>query len=120
MYKELFAGYTIDKNEVMKTFKSENYKGLVVVRDIDFFSSCEHHMVPFFGKVHIGYVPNGKIIGLSKFGRIVEMFSRRLQVQEKMTNQIVEFIEENLHPVGVIVYVEATHLCMVMRGRKNQ
>lgn len=116
MYSEIFAGYKQDGEELVKVFDSEEYEGLVVVKDIEFYSHCEHHMVPFFGKVHIGYVPNGKIIGLSKFGRIVDMFGKRLQVQERLTNEIANFIQEKLEPRGVIVQIEATHLCMVMRG----
>lgn len=119
MYDEIFAGYKQDGDSLVKVFDSEEYEGLVVVKDIEFFSHCEHHMVPFFGRVHIGYVPNGKIIGLSKFGRIVDMFSKRLQVQERLTKDILTFIQEKLKPEGVIVQIEATHLCMVMRGIKK-
>lgn len=118
-YGELFSGYEADLKSTIKTFDSENYDQMIVIKDIDYFSHCEHHMVPFFGRVHIGYIPNGKVLGLSKFARIVEAYSRRLQIQERMTKQIAEFIQEELKPVGVIVVVEGTHLCMVMRGVKK-
>eukprot|EP00039_Didymoeca_costata_P018373 m.333190 g.333190 ORF g.333190 m.333190 type:complete len:265 (+) comp17090_c0_seq1:70-864(+) len=94
----------------------ENHKNMVVVKDIEFFSHCEHHMVPFFGKVHIAYIPNGPVIGLSKLARIVDVFARRLQVQERMTNQIANALMEELTPQGVAVVVKGTHMCMVMRG----
>ncbi|MBN1617884.1 GTP cyclohydrolase I FolE [Candidatus Dojkabacteria bacterium] len=119
MYKELFSGYSADLSCVAKVFDSEGYEDMVTVKDIDFFSTCEHHIIPFFGKVHIAYIPNGKIIGLSKFGRIVEIFARRLQLQERLTNQIADFIEEKISPRGLIVAIEGTHLCMVMRGIKK-
>jgi len=119
MYQEIFSGYNIDPKSVFKTFNSDGYEGVVMVSDIGFHSMCEHHMAPFFGKVHIGYMPNGKIMGLSKFARLVEIFSRRLQVQERITKQIADSIMENLHPLGVIVYIEAEHMCMTMRGVKK-
>jgi GTP cyclohydrolase I len=92
---------------------------MVVVKDIDFSSLCEHHMLPFYGRAHVAYVPNGKVVGLSKIPRIVDMFARRLQVQERMTQQIADFIQEVLHPQGVAVVVEGTHMCSVMRGVKK-
>lgn len=116
MYSEIFSGYKTDMSNISKTFDAEGYAGFVIVKDIDFFSTCEHHMVPFFGKIHIGYIPNDKIIGLSKFGRIVEAYSRRLQVQERLTDEIANYIENVLKPKGVIVVIEAVHFCMVMRG----
>lgn len=119
MYNELLGGYRIDPKSVFKVFNSELYQGLVVVSDINFFSLCEHHMVPFYGKIHIGYVPNGKILGLSKFVRLVEIYARRLQMQERLTRQIDEAIVKYLDPHGVIVYCEAEHLCMSMRGVKK-
>ena len=99
---------------------SENCKDMIVVRDIEFFSLCEHHMIPFFGRAHVGYLPNGKIIGLSKIPRIVDMFSRRLQVQERLTDEIAYTIQEILEPIGVAVVMEGRHLCMQMRGVEKQ
>lgn len=131
MYDEIFGGYQIDAKELLnKTFAEDagieeavdgiNYlQGMVIVRDITFYSHCEHHMVPFFGKAHIGYIPNKRVVGLSKLCRVVDAFARRLQIQERLTKQIADTIQEVLDPQGVMVVVEAEHLCMKMRGIKN-
>lgn len=120
MYSEIFSGYRQDPYEILsKTFEDENHEELVIVRDIEFFSHCEHHMVPFFGKAHVGYIPSGAVVGLSKIARLVECYARRLQVQERMTTQIANAIDEVLKPQGVMVVIEATHMCMKMRGVKN-
>ncbi len=118
---ELTRGYHEDPVAIVRSalFK-ESYHNMVVVKDIEFYSLCEHHMLPFFGKVHIAYIPNGEITGLSKLARIVNTFSHRLQVQERMTEQIAECIHEALNPLGVMVVVEARHLCMQMRGVAKQ
>ena len=97
-----------------------DYDEMVIVRDIEFFSQCEHHLLPFFGKAHVAYVPQGKVIGLSKMARLVDVFARRLQVQERLTRQVAESIEEAIHPQGVAVILEAQHLCMMMRGVEKQ
>ena len=119
--KVLTRGYQMDARKVLTDalFK-EDYSQMVIVKDIDFFSLCEHHMLPFYGKVHVAYIPNGYITGLSKIARVVDIFSHRLQVQERMTLQIKECIEQTLHPLGVMVVVEARHLCMQMRGVEKQ
>lgn len=117
----LTSGYGKDPEAVINNAVfSEKYDEMVIVRDIDFFSVCEHHLLPFFGKVHIAYIPKGKIVGLSKLPRIVEVFSRRLQVQERMTQQIADTLHRALEPDGVAVVVEARHLCMMMRGVEKQ
>ncbi len=117
----LTRGYAMDAKKVLTDalFK-EDYSQMVIVKDIDFFSLCEHHLLPFYGKVHVAYIPNGYITGLSKIARVVDIFSHRLQVQERMTLQIKECIEETLHPLGVMVVVEAKHMCMQMRGVEKQ
>lgn len=117
----LTRGYTMDPQKVLTDalFK-EDYNQMVIVKDIDFFSLCEHHMLPFYGKVHVAYIPNGYITGLSKIARVVDIFSHRLQVQERMTLQIKECIENTLHPLGVMVVIEAAHMCMQMRGVEKQ
>lgn len=117
----LTKGYREDPAAVLRaaTFR-EDYQQMVIVRDIDFFSLCEHHMLPFFGKAHVGYIPNKYITGLSKIPRVVDIFSRRLQVQERLTTQIKDCIQETLNPLGVIVVIEARHMCMQMRGIEKQ
>ncbi len=117
----LTRGYGEDPGEVLNSAKfKEDYRHMVIVKDIDFFSLCEHHMLPFYGKVHVAYIPNGYITGLSKIARVVDIFSHRLQVQERMTLQIKECIQQALNPLGVMVVVEARHMCMQMRGVEKQ
>jgi GTP cyclohydrolase I len=117
MYAELFSGYHADPAALVNDALFEvKYDEMVIVRDIEFYSLCEHHLLPFMGRVHVAYIPNGRVIGLSKIPRIVDMFARRLQVQERMTRQIADFISDLLHPQGVAVAVEGLHLCMMMRG----
>ena len=119
MYEEIFSGYRQDPERILeKTFNDENHHELVIVKEIKFFSHCEHHMVPFHGVVHIGYIPNGSVVGISKLARLVECFARRLQIQERMTSQIADTIVKVLQPQGVAVVVEAEHMCMTMRGVK--
>ncbi len=120
MYNELTAGYHTDPIRLLNGAMFDvDYDEMVIVKDIDFFSLCEHHMLPFNGMVHVAYIPKGKVVGLSKIPRIVEMFARRLQVQERLTTQIADFIEEVLQPKGVAVVAEGVHMCMVMRGVKK-
>lgn len=117
----LTRGYHEDPEAILNSAKfKEDYRHMVIVKDIDFFSLCEHHMLPFYGKVHVAYIPNGYITGLSKIARVVDSFSHRLQVQERMTLQIKECIDNALHPLGVMVVVEARHMCMQMRGVEKQ
>ena len=119
-YDELLSGYRTDPIELLNdAIFDVTYDEMVIVRDIEFYSMCEHHMLPFLGRAHVAYLPDGKVIGLSKIPRIVDMFARRLQVQERMTRQIAELIDELLHPKGVAVVVEGLHLCSVMRGVKK-
>lgn len=120
MYDELTAGYHTDPVKLINDALFDvEYNEMVIVKDIEFYSLCEHHMLPFLGKVHVAYIPEGKVIGLSKIPRIVDMFARRLQVQERMTQQIAEFIDEVLHPQGVAVVIEGAHMCSMMRGVKK-
>ncbi|MBQ4083781.1 MAG: GTP cyclohydrolase I FolE [Bacteroidaceae bacterium] len=117
----LTRGYRMDPKAVLNSAKfKEDYSQMVIVKNIDFYSLCEHHMLPFFGKVHVAYIPDGYITGLSKIARVVDIFSHRLQVQERMTLQIKECIQETLNPLGVMVVVEAQHMCMQMRGVEKQ
>lgn len=117
MYAELLSGYYTDPHQVVNDAIFEvKYDEMVLVRDIEFYSLCEHHMLPFMGRVHVAYIPDGKVLGISKIPRIVDMYARRLQVQERMTRQIADFLRDLLKPQGVAVVVEAVHLCMMMRG----
>jgi GTP cyclohydrolase I len=120
MYNELLAGYSVDPVSMINGALFEvKYDEMVLVRDIEFYSLCEHHMLPFMGRVHVAYIPDGKVLGISKIPRIVDMYARRLQVQERMTRQIADFLRDLLKPQGVAVVVEAVHLCMMMRGVKK-
>ena len=117
----LTQGYEQNAEDILRAaLFEEDYRQMVVVKDIPFYSLCEHHMLPFFGKVHVAYIPNGKITGLSKIPRVVDIFARRLQVQERLTTQIKECIQKTLNPLGVMVVIEAEHLCMQMRGVQKQ
>lgn len=120
-YQYLTQGYAMDVETVLNgAIFEERYDEMVIVKDIDFFSMCEHHLLPFFGRAHIAYIPNGKIVGLSKLPRIVDVFARRLQIQERMTQQIAETIQKHLRPQGVAVVTDASHMCMMMRGVEKQ
>lgn len=120
-YEEILGGYTTDPTKLINgALFTVDYDEMVVVKDIEFFSLCEHHLLPFFGRAHVAYLPRNKVIGLSKIPRIVDMFAHRLQVQERMTQQIAEFIQETINPLGVGVVIEAQHLCMMMRGIKKE
>lgn len=117
----LTHGYGLDPLEIMKSaLFTEDHKQMIVVKDIEVYSMCEHHILPFFGKAHVAYIPNGKIVGLSKIPRIVDAFARRMQVQERLTDQIKDCIQEALNPLGVAVVIEAQHMCMQMRGIQKQ
>jgi GTP cyclohydrolase I len=118
----LTGGYREDPSEIISSamFRAEGYKQMVIVKDIDFFSLCEHHILPFFGKAHVAYIPNKYITGLSKIARVVDVFARRLQIQERMTLEIKACIQQTLNPLGVMVVVEAQHMCMQMRGVAKQ
>ncbi len=119
MYKELFAGMDASAKEHLSKVFAVSESGMVIERDIPFYSVCEHHMLPFYGKVHIAYLPEGKVVGISKLARTVEVFARRLQIQERLTGQIADAIMESLQPAGVLVMAEAEHMCMTMRGIKK-
>ena len=120
MYVELLSGYSQEPARIINNaLFNVDYDEMVLVRDIEFYSLCEHHMLPFVGRAHVAYIPNGKVIGLSKIPRIVDMYARRLQIQERMTREIADFINETLEPHGVAVVVEAMHLCAMMRGVKK-
>src|SRR5438874_4043950 len=120
-YEFLLKGYNEDPEVLLKNaLFTVNYDEMVIVKDVEMFSLCEHHLLPFFGKVHVAYIPNGKVIGLSKVPRLIELFSRRLQIQERLTTQIAETIQRVIEPQGVAVVIEARHLCMMMRGVEKQ
>ena len=120
-FEYLTRGYQQDPDALLKgALFTVNYDEMVIVKDVEMFSLCEHHMLPFFGKVHVAYIPNGKVIGLSKIPRLIEIFSRRLQIQERLTTQIAESIQRAIEPLGVGVVIEARHLCMMMRGVEKQ
>jgi GTP cyclohydrolase I len=120
MFDELLAGYRVDPYKLINEAVFEvDYEEMVIVRDIEFYSLCEHHLLPFLGRAHVAYIPNGKVIGLSKIPRVVDLFARRLQVQERMTRQIADFLEAAIHPQGVAIVIEGLHLCSKIRGVKK-
>ena len=119
-WKKLYGGYKQNPKDVLTVFDSDGYGSIVLLKNIEFYSTCEHHMLPFIGKAHVAYIPDKKVIGVSKLARIVEIYARRLQIQERLTNQVATAIEELLHPLGVGVVMEAQHLCMKMRGVEKQ
>lgn len=119
-YQELFSGYAQDPAAVLKVFEDGACDEMVVLRNMEFFSTCEHHMLPFFGKAHVAYIPNGRVIGISKLARILEIYSRRLQVQERLTEQITKALDEHLKPKGSACVLEARHFCMICRGVQKQ
>jgi GTP cyclohydrolase I len=119
MYSEICSGYSKDTSSILKKTFTEKHDEMIIVKDINYYSLCEHHMVPFFGRVHVGYIPKGQVLGLSKIARLVEIFARRLQLQERLTDQIADEIMKIVQPLGVMVVVEGQHLCMVMRGVKK-
>ncbi len=119
-YNEIFSGYGKEPEDVMKVFEAEGYDELVLLRDIEMYSTCEHHLIPFIGKCHIAYIPDEKICGISKLARVMEIFSRRMQIQERLTSQIAHAIDDILQPRGVGVVIEAYHLCMRARGVNKQ
>jgi GTP cyclohydrolase IA len=120
-WQDLLVGYSQSAEEVLSTFfESEGHNGLVILRDVEFFSTCEHHLLPFFGKAHVGYIPDKRIVGISKLARAVDLFARRLQNQERLTDQIADAVDTVLHPKGVAVVIEASHLCMRARGVEKQ
>lgn len=119
-WQELYAGYKQEPKEVLSTtFNASGYNQMIICRDVDFYSTCEHHMLPFFGKVHLGYTPKNKVVGLSKIPRLIECFARRLQIQEKLTDVLADTFQEIIQPLGVGVFIEAQHMCMLSRGVRN-
>jgi len=119
MYEEIFSGYEANPRDVMGVTFDEQHEELVIIKDIIYYSQCEHHMAPFFGKVHVGYLPSGKVAGLSKFARLVDVVTRKLQVQERITSEIADILDDVLKPHGVMVVVEGEHMCMCSRGVKK-
>lgn len=119
-WKEIFQGYKQDPGELLRVFSSDGYSQIVLLKDIEMFSMCEHHMLPFFGKAHVAYIPNGKIIGISKLARLVELYSRRLQIQERIGEEVVDALVHHLSPAGCACIIEAVHMCMRMRGVSKQ
>ncbi len=119
-WKQIFAGYGQKVEDILTVFDSENYDQMVLLKDIEFYSNCEHHMQPFFGKAHVAYIPNGKIVGISKLARVVDIFSKRLQNQERLTWQVAEALEKALNPKGIAVVMEGKHFCMMCRGVGKQ
>ena len=119
-WQELFSGYNKKPEDIIKTFGEGACNEMVILKDIDFFSTCEHHFLPFSGQIYIGYIPNGKVLGISKLVRLVEIYSRRLQIQEKMTTEIADTLMKVLEPLGVMVVCKAQHFCMISRGVKKQ
>ncbi|MPZ24209.1 MAG: GTP cyclohydrolase I FolE [Dehalococcoidia bacterium] len=116
MYEELFAGLYIEPSDLLQVSFDEGHEEMVIIRDVPFYSMCEHHFLPFHGKAHVGYIPQGRVVGISKLARVIEAFAKRPQLQERLTSQIAECLMRHLHPDGVAVVVEAEHLCMTMRG----
>ena len=121
-WKKLFGGYKEDSFKILSnaSFDAEGYDEMIMLKNLEFYSTCEHHMIPFFGKATVAYIPESRIVGISKLARVVEVFARRLQIQERMTTQITDAIDEVLHPLGVMVVLEAQHLCMIARGVEKQ
>jgi len=119
-WEHLYSGYNKDPKEILTVFDSDGYDEIVLLKNIELFSMCEHHMLPFIGKAHIGYLPNKKVIGISKLARLMEIFARRLQIQERLTKQIAQSLQDLLNPIGVGVIIEAKHMCMQMRGVEKQ
>lgn len=119
-WDEIYSGYGQDPKDILTVFASDGYDQMVVLKDIELFSMCEHHMLPFYGKAHVGYLPSGKIVGISKLAYLVDIFARRLQIQERLTAQVTEALMKHLKPLGAICVIEATHMCMRMRGVSKQ
>ncbi|MFA6584170.1 MAG: GTP cyclohydrolase I FolE [Elusimicrobiaceae bacterium] len=119
-WEKLYGGYAENPDRIFKLFKCDDNNELIILRDIDFYSTCEHHLLPFFGEIHVGYIPDGKITGISKLARVCELFARRLQLQERLVNNIADEIEKRLCPKGVIVTAKAQHFCMTSRGIQKQ